>query len=77
MCLNIKIKWFKIIALGLSILILGGCGQKGWIRDRSKDYISAESYEIIEVPAEMHPAPFSPEYQIPGDRDACKLNENG
>ncbi len=47
------------------IMVLSGCSQKGWFRDRSEDFTQAESCKTIKVPAELQPKPFNHEYDIP------------
>lgn len=53
----------KISVLAISALLMVGCG---WFRDRSEDYLKAESIAVIDVPPCTQAEPFSPEYLIPG-----------
>ena len=63
MKINRMIKWLLII---LTVGILSACGKKSWLHDRSEDYVEAQSYPKLKIPADLHSGNFSQEYQIPG-----------
>lgn len=58
-------KFIKIIIVSIFMTLLSGCGDTGWFRDRSNDYVEAKAYPSIKVPTDTRPSKFSEEYKIP------------
>jgi len=51
----------------ISVTSLLGCGNKGWMRDRSQDYKEAKSSPRLKTEQALSTGLLSQEYQIPGE----------
>jgi len=53
-----------ILLLMIQSLLLAGCSQTAWIRDRGQDYKTAKALPSLKIPSDMRTEAFSDTYAI-------------
>lgn len=69
-----KMNMIKLLALILAslllliqVLVLSGCSQTNFLRDRSQDYKTAREYPCLQIPKGMSKETCSDTYAIPNE----------